>query len=163
MKKAKSKTKDKSKKTKAAVRSEAGKAELEKTTEGKAAIETMRPVDFVQVRKNIAALVGGAAQAIAEKAIKDAKDGEMAPVKYFFEAVGLYPAPPETESRPEDSLAYTLLKRMGLPTDPVIGDEDEELPLGTREVMGARGNGADTERGDESPLRQNENQRDAVK
>jgi hypothetical protein len=57
--------------------------------------------------------------------IEVAKTGQLASAKYLFEAVGLYPATEETRAKaPEDSLAYTLLRRMGLPTEPVICDED---------------------------------------
>src|ERR1700678_2927096 len=79
------------------------------------------PVDFEQVRKEIAILVGHAAVSIARKAIAAAEDGELAPVKYWFEAVGLYPPTAETMAKPEDSLARRLLKRLGLPTDELTG------------------------------------------
>ena len=36
----------------------------------------------------------------------------------------MYPATEETTAKPEDSMAYTLLSRMGLPTEPVGCDED---------------------------------------
>jgi hypothetical protein len=37
----------------------------------------------------------------------------------------LYPASAETSSKPEESLAYTLLQRMGLPPEPEgLGDEN---------------------------------------
>jgi hypothetical protein len=75
------------------------------------------PKDFIEARRNISDQVRGKAIGIVEKLIELAEDGEVAPAKYLFEMVGLYPATPETSSNPEDSLAYTLLKRMGLPTD----------------------------------------------
>jgi len=83
------------------------------------------PKDFAEVRRNIANLVRASASTIAKKAIKLAEDGQLAQVKYLFEAVGLYPPTADTAPRPEDSLAYALLKRMGLPTEPVIWEEDE--------------------------------------
>ena len=44
----------------------------------------------------------------------------------MFEAVGLYPATKQTLPTPVvGSLAHTLLRRMGLPTEPVICEEDE--------------------------------------
>ena len=92
------------------------KAELENTA------QAPEPANFAQVRKNVAALVGSAAEEIAKKAMDVAKEGQLAPAKYFFEAVGLYPATAETTSGTEASLAYTLLKRLGLPTEPLIPD-----------------------------------------
>jgi len=89
--------------------------------------KTMAPKDFVQVRKSIAAMVREAAEEIVTGVIEKAKSGQLAQAKYLFEAVGLYPPTAETMTpAPEDSLAFTLLKRMGLPTEPVIC---EEYPL----------------------------------
>jgi hypothetical protein len=100
------------------------------------------PVDFVEARKNIATLVRMSANAIAAGLIAQARSGELAPTKYLFELVGLYPATQETASKPENSLAYALLKRMGLPTDPVDAEEDAEPGLVSRAaepVAGAEG------------------------
>jgi hypothetical protein len=84
-----------------------------------------KPVDMVRVRENINDLVGNSAKEIAAKVIEVAKTGQLASAKYLFEAVGLYPATEETRAKPpEDSLAFTLLRRMGLPTEPVICDDD---------------------------------------
>ena len=82
------------------------------------------------MRENINSLVVESAEDIASKVIEVAKNGQLASAKYLFEAVGLYPATEETRAKaPKDSLAYTLLRRMGLPTEPVICDEDP-LPSG---------------------------------
>ncbi len=77
------------------------------------------PKDFKEVRENIAALVKNSASSIAAAVIDVAKTGQLAQAKYLFEAVGLYPTGDETQSEPEESLAQILLKRMGLPTEPV--------------------------------------------
>jgi hypothetical protein len=90
----------------------------------KRAPKTKKPVDIARVRENIANLVGGSAELIAARVIKVAKRGQLAPAKYLFEVVGVYPATEETTAKPEDSMAYTLLSRMGLPTEPVVCDED---------------------------------------
>jgi hypothetical protein len=83
------------------------------------------------VRKNIAALVRVSADEIAARFVEAAKAGQVAPAKYLFEVVGLYPPTAETLSNPENSLAYVLLKRMGLPTEPVICEEEDVLPATT--------------------------------
>jgi hypothetical protein len=81
--------------------------------------------DVVQVRENINDLVTESAEDIATEVIKVAKMGQLASAKYLFEVVGLYPATEQTAAMPvEDSLAYTLLKRMGLPLEPVVTVED---------------------------------------
>jgi hypothetical protein len=96
-----------------------------KRPENKSAGGTKKPIDMVQLRENINNLVGESAKDIATKVIEVAKTGQLASAKYLFEAVGLYPATEETRAKaPDDSLAYTLLRRMGLPTEPVICDED---------------------------------------
>jgi hypothetical protein len=87
------------------------------------------PVDFVEARKNIATLVRMSVNEIVVGFIKLAKNGEVGPAKYLFEVCGLYPATAETSAKPENSLAYSLLKRLGLPTDPVVCDDDA-LPVG---------------------------------
>jgi hypothetical protein len=170
MRKAKGKGKVKGKRTRVRVTTRnTGKAEKESTT------QTLETVDFVQVRKNIAALVGGAAQDIAKRAIEVAKAGQLAPAKYLFEAVGLYPAATETLAGSEDSLAYTLLKRLGLPTDPLIQNEDTVpnlLANGLKQMTSAPAKAegvenskrtADSSGGEERALRQNRGKQDAVK
>ena len=63
------------------------------------------------------------ALAVVDEALK----GQLAPVKYLFEVSGLYPSTPATEGKPEeDSLAHRLLKHLGLPTKPVVSDDDDE-------------------------------------
>jgi|SRR5271156_536145 len=95
------------------------------------------PADFEQVRKEIAILVGGAAVSIARRAMAAAQDGELALVKYWFEAVGLYPLTAETMAKPEDSLARRLLKRLGLPTDPLSSDGETSPDLFADQVRPA--------------------------
>ena len=86
-------------------------------------VPTKKPVGVVQARENVADLVRNSAAEIAMGMIEGAKAGQLASAKYLFEVAGLYPATEETEEeRTEDSLAYTLLKRMGLPTKPVISE-----------------------------------------
>jgi hypothetical protein len=91
-------------------------------TEMKAEVELNMqvPADFMEARKNIANLVRISVNEIAARFIADAKAGHVASAKYLFEVAGLYPATAETSAVPDNSLAYTLLKRMGLPTDPLV-------------------------------------------
>jgi hypothetical protein len=117
-----SKKKAKGKRKRTAKKS--GKGCAKKSTKRRASPKK-KPVDLVQVRENINNLVGESAVAIATGVINVAKAGQLTSAKYLFEAVGLYPATEQTAPRPlENSLAHTLLTRMGLPLDPVICDED---------------------------------------
>ena len=85
---------------------------------------------MVQVRENITNLVGDAAEEIAMSVIDVAMNGQLAAAqlasaKYLYEMAGLYPATEETGGKPgEDSLARTLLDRIGPPTKPVVDAED---------------------------------------
>ena len=90
------------------------------------------PVDFAEVRKIIATLVRISAKHITEEVIKVAKTGQLAPAKYLFEAVGLYP-PGVEAAKPEDSLAYSLLKRMGLQPDAGVPEEAKKGGIQSRE------------------------------
>lgn len=88
--------------------------------------ETKQGKDIVVVRGNIDNLVKASAVKIATEVIKVALTGQLATARYLFEAIGLYPATEQTAPTPvKGSLAHTLLTRMGLPTEPVICDEDE--------------------------------------
>jgi hypothetical protein len=111
-----------------------GKGTAKKST-AKSATKTKNQVDLIKVRENINNLVGSAAEKIAIEVIKVALTGQLAVAKYLFEAVGLYPATEQTAATPAaGSLAFTLLKRMGLPTEPVIFDEDEPAAGLTNDV-----------------------------
>jgi hypothetical protein len=127
-----------------------GKRAATKATKGKAAKrpakksakksepEVKKPLDIVQVRENINELVKDSAWDIANGVIQVAKAGQLTSAKYLFEAVGLYPATEQTAARPgENSLAHTLLTRMGLPLEPVVCDEDLAPRVLTRDTEGA--------------------------
>lgn len=107
---------------------------------------TKKPADMVQVRENINSLVRLAARDIAREVIKVAKTGQLASARYLFEAVGLYPPTEETLKKPlEDSLAHTLLRRMGLPTEPLIFEEDAGPVVLMKEATREKGPFADEE------------------
>jgi hypothetical protein len=103
-----------------------GKAKGAAKKSAKKSAATKKLKDVVEVRENINKLVRASAELIAAEVIKVALTGQLATAKYLFEAVGLYPVTEQTAATPAaGSLAFTLLKRMGLPTEPVIRDEDE--------------------------------------
>ena len=94
-------------------------------------------IDLVQLRENISELVKASAQEIAIEVIKVALTGQLATAKYLFEAIGLYPATEQAVARPiETTLAHTLLRRMGLPLDPVVCDEELPLAVLTSDAKG---------------------------
>jgi hypothetical protein len=114
-----------------------GKAAAKKSAAKKAA--TNEGKNIVEVRGNIDNLVKDAAELIAIEVIKVALTGQLATAKYLFEAVGLYPATEQTAPTPvKGSLAHTLLTRMGLPTEPVICDEDEAAAASANDLKAAK-------------------------
>jgi len=83
------------------------------------------PADVERVRKNIRNIVWNSAEAVVAKLIESAMTGQVAAAKYLFEMVGVNPVMEELGREPaEESFALTLLKRLGLPTEPVTCDED---------------------------------------
>ena len=104
-----------------------GKAAAKKSAAKKSTVKKKKGKDIVEVRQNINKLVKDSAEDIATSVIEVAtRTGQLASAKYLFEAIGLYPATEQTAATPvAGSLAFTLLKRMGLPTEPMISDEDE--------------------------------------
>ena len=89
--------------------------------------KSKKAVDLVEVRKDITNIVGNEAAGMAQAVVDEALKGQLAPMKYLFEMAGLYPrAGEQAEAQPEqDSLARTLLRRLGLPEDPVIVPQEE--------------------------------------
>jgi hypothetical protein len=125
------------KKVKARIRATAKKPGLT-TAAKKRPPKKKKGKDIVEVRENINELVKASAKTIANKVIEVAKTGQLASAKYLFEAIGLYPATEQTAPTPvTGSLAHTLLTRMGLPTEPVIRDEEEAPVPVMRDVTGA--------------------------
>jgi hypothetical protein len=116
-------------------------------------------VDLVEVRKAITNIVGNEAARIAQAVVDEALKGQLAPMKYLFEMAGLYPAAGEAaEAAPEqDSLARTLLRRLGLPEIPVIVPEDDPpiLTLPAPEAAAEEGSTALQPESDESKTEQN--------
>jgi hypothetical protein len=102
--------------------------------------KSKKELDAAQVRKEIAGMVKANARDMAESVIdKTIANGELAPAKYFLEMAGVYPAATDggEGSEEEDCLAKTLLDRLGLPTEPIIREEDQEEMM-IREAVRAR-------------------------
>jgi hypothetical protein len=79
-----------------------------------------KPQNFGTVRKKIGNMVGKKAVNMVGSAISEAGKGHFPAMKYLFEMSGLYPAV-EAEGTPEEeSLAKTLLLRLGVPEEPIV-------------------------------------------
>jgi hypothetical protein len=85
--------------------------------------KSLRQVDLGVVENQITNLVGNNALEMVKTTIAEAKKGHYLAMKYLFEMIGLCPATTSEEAQQEDSLAKTLLRRLGLPEDSNLGTE----------------------------------------
>jgi hypothetical protein len=116
-------------------RSQGAKTSIPKESPKEKLEQTPKPVDAAQARENVASLVRGSATEIASGVLTLAKAGQLASVKYLFEMAGLYPAIEEAAGTlPENSLAHTLLRRMGQPTEPATCPDDQPATTPARDI-----------------------------
>lgn len=112
-----------------------------------------KPKDLAEARKDITEIVRGEATDMAKAVVVEALKGQLAHMKYLFEVSGLYPVNLGTEAKPgEDSLALALMKRMGLPVQPAISQDDDingkqgsEARTPESEELGEKGSGEKSE------------------
>jgi len=78
-----------------------------------------KPVDLAGIRRQITDLVGNGAVGMVEATMEEVGKGHYLGMKYLFEMIGLYPATSGDDAPREDSLAATLLRRLGLPEAPL--------------------------------------------
>ena len=85
----------------------------------------LHPAD---VRHDVLEMVEEHAHKMTEAVIEQAELGQLATVKYLFEAANILPAPKDGSevSKEEDSLAETLLDRLNIPKVPVARDEEDD-------------------------------------
>ena len=81
---------------------------------GKAA---RKEADLAAIRAQIANLVGNQAVGMVETTIAEVEKGHYLALKYLFEMIGLYPTAGVEESGGDDSMARTLLRRLGIPEE----------------------------------------------
>ena len=142
--------KKKGKKSKAAAR----KASTKKkgSSKGKRGKEK----DTVEVRKDLVRLVKDHARKMAEAVVGEGEKGQVTPVKFLLEMAGIFPKPEAEVNAPdqrEESLAETLLDRLGIPKTPVAADlyakEDEEIVMFPAKNVGSEDAG---EKGSEAEV-----------
>jgi len=101
-------------------RSRRGKKRAKSLSTGKKSRQT---TDLAAIRQQITDLVRNQAVPMVEITISEVDKGHYAAMKYLFEMIGLYPAAAQEETEGEDSLARTLLRRLGLPEEPMLEAE----------------------------------------
>ena len=108
-------------------KSKAGKKKAAKKSGAKKSKKELNPAE---VRKDISRMVEEEAANMAQAAIDEGKKGQLAPVKYLLELAKIFPAATDGSeaTEDEDSLARTLLKRMGLPDVPIKREDEDEEP-----------------------------------
>src|SRR5438270_7812363 len=84
--------------------------------------------DAKEVRHECSKLVKEDAREVTVAVIGEAKKGQLGPMKYLFEMANIFPQADDGSqtSAEEESLAETLLNRLGIPTHPVVADEYEK-------------------------------------
>lgn len=84
--------------------------------------------DSGEVRQQCNKLVKAEATELTAAVIEEGRKGQLGPVKFLFEMANIFPQAEDgsqTSAR-EESLAETLLNRLGIPTSPVVADEYEK-------------------------------------
>jgi hypothetical protein len=76
-----------------------------------------KPADLAAIREQIANLVGDEAVGMVETTIAEVEKGHYLALKYLFEMIGLYPTAGAEETPGEDTMARTLLRRLGFPEE----------------------------------------------
>lgn len=84
--------------------------------------------DAKEVRHECSKLVKEDAREVTVAVIGEAKKGQLGPMKYLFEMANIFPQADDGSqtSAEEESLAETLLNRLGIPSHPVVADEYEK-------------------------------------
>lgn len=131
------------------------KTAAKKTAKKKSARRGKQELNLKEVRKELAQMVGLEATVMAQAVIDEGKKGQLATVKYLFEMAEIYPASTDGSqaTADEDSLAKTLLRRMNLPEEPIVRDEEaDEVRAGVPETAAAevRAEGAGKDSGSEA-------------
>jgi|HubBroStandDraft_3_1064219.scaffolds.fasta_scaffold276307_2 hypothetical protein len=120
------------------------KASARKPAKKNVVSRSRKPLDLQAIRAMIAKTVGGQALDITSALVEEAKKGELAPAKFLFEMIGLYPvsvgAADEEAEDAEDGneFAKALLQRLALSGS---GEDAEEAT----EFAGVTGTGNSVE------------------
>ena len=109
------------------------KTSTRKTAKKSSVSKSQKPLDLEAVRAMVANTVGGQALNITSALVEEAKKGELAPVKFLFEMIGLYPANAGPANEEEEAaeegkdFAKALFQRLALPGSGENGEEATEI------------------------------------
>ena len=115
-----------------------------KATKKKSCPRSKKERNPVAVHNDIAKIVESGAKKITKAVMEQAMAGQLAPAKYLLEMAQIYPKATDGSfsSTEEECLAATLLRRLDLPEEPVVRDE-EDLPRPTTSADKAAAKPAD--------------------
>jgi hypothetical protein len=116
------------------------KAKSRKPARKKAASKSKsrKPVDLQAIREAIVSQVGVEAAEMTDALVEEAKKGQLAPTKFLFEIIGLYPAraasgdneqAEDEEAEEGNDLASVLLRRLSLPEPDESSESTAELEV----------------------------------
>jgi hypothetical protein len=94
------------------------------------------PVSLEEVRERVRRVIADKAEEMTSANVEEASKGNLSPLKYLFEVLGLYPATAGEEAEPAEGndLARVLLKRFNFPFQ---GPADEEASEPSNEAVAA--------------------------
>jgi len=132
------------------------KAAVKKTVTKKKTMRPKKVKETIELRKDLVKLVKQSAPKMVEAVVGEGKKGQVSPVKFLLELAGVFPVPEAEVNAPdkrEESLAETLLDRLGIPKTPVVADEYakgvEEIVL---KPLVVKSEGAEVEKVEETEL-----------
>jgi hypothetical protein len=107
-----------------------GKADKKKPAKKSGAKKSRKELNPGEVRKDISRMVESEAATMAQAAINEGKKGQLAPLRYLLEVANIFPGATDGSeaTEDEDSLARTLLKRMGIPDVPIVREDEDDEP-----------------------------------
>lgn len=96
-------------------------------------------MDLAEIRRQITELVGNGAVGMVESTMEEVGKGHYLGMKYLFEMIGLYPATAADDAPIENTLAAILLRRLGLPEEPMpeprVTKDSEATPSASEDVL----------------------------
>jgi hypothetical protein len=104
-----------------------GKATKKKTATKKSCPRSKKERNPVAVHNDIAKIVESGAKRITKAVMEQAMAGQLAPAKFLLEMAQIFPKATDGSfsTTDEESLAATLLRRLDLPLEPVVRDEED--------------------------------------
>jgi hypothetical protein len=100
-----------------------------KTTKRASTLRSRKERNPAAVHNDIARIVESGAKKITKAVMEQAMAGQLAPAKYLLEMAQIFPKATDGSftTADEESLAATLLRRLDIPDEPVMRDE-EDMP-----------------------------------